>query len=103
MKLVDIRENAIAVELDWQDCTLLAYLLREALSYDALHGADNWSLTHGYARTTAALLEAAGLASWAYTTARENFTLDEFRTVAPVTKEHRAKWQARRARYAKPA
>ncbi len=75
----------------------------EALGWDALHDADNWSLTYGYARTAAALLEAAGLASWAYTTERENFTLEEFRTVAPVTKKSRAKRQAKIARYTKPA
>ena len=97
MKLVDIRENAIAVELDWQDCTLLAYLIREALSCDALHDADNWSLTYGYARTAAALLETAGLASWAHTVKEDEYTLEPFRTVAPVTKDNRAKRQARRA------
>ena len=103
MQLVKIAENALTVELDWADCTLLAYLLREALSYDALHDADNWSMTHGYAQTVAALLEAAGLASWAHTVGREDFTLDEFRTVAPVTKDNRAKRAARIARYSKPA
>ena len=103
MQLVNIRENALTVELDWADCTLLAYLLREALSYDALHDADNWSMAHGYAQTVAALLEAGGMATWAYTVEQENFTLDEFRTVAPVTKDNRAKKQARLARYRRPA
>ncbi len=102
MKLVDIRENAIAVELDWQDCTLLAYLIREALSFDALHDADSQSMTFAYVQTVAALLDAAGLASWAYTVERENFTLEQFRTVAPVTKDNRAKRQARIARYPRP-
>ena len=97
MQLVNIRENAVTVELDWQDCTLLAHIIKDAVSYDALHDADNWSMTHGYAQTVAALLQAAGLASWAYTVEREDFTLDEFRTVAPVTKDNRAKAAARRA------
>ncbi len=88
--------------LDWQDCTLLAYILREALGWDALHDADNWSMTYGYACTAAALLDAAGLASWAYTVEREDFTIEHFRTVAPVTKDNRAKRQARRARYPRP-
>ncbi len=103
MHLVKIAENALTVELDWADCTLLAYLLREALSYDALHDADNWSMTHGYAQTIAALLEAGGLASWAYTVTEEEYTLEQFRTVAPVTKQNRAKRQARVARYRNPA
>ena len=103
MQLVKIAENALTVELDWADCTLLAYLLREALSYDALHEADNWSMTHGYAQTVAALLEAGGMATWAYTTEQERFTLEDFRTVAPVTKQNRAKRQARMARYHNPA
>ncbi len=103
MHLVKIAENALTVELDWADCTLLAYLLREALSYDALSDADNWSMTHGYAQTVAALLEAGGLASWAYTVTEEEYTLEQFRTVAPVTKQNRAKRQARVARYRNPA
>ena len=60
-------------------------------------------MTYGYARTAAALLEAAGLASWAYTVEREDFTLAEFRTVAPVTKDNRAKAAARRAPGRHPA
>ncbi len=88
---------------DWQDCTLLAYLLREALSFDTLQDADNWSMTHGYAQTIAALLEAGGMASWAYTVTEEEYTLEQFRTVAPVTKQNRAKRQARVARYRNPA
>ncbi len=56
MQLVSIRENAVTVELDWQDCTLLAYILNEALGWDALSDADNWSMTYGYARTAVALL-----------------------------------------------
>ena len=103
MKLVDIRENAIAVELDWQDCTLLAYLIREALTFDALGNADNQSMTYGYAMTVAALLDAGGLASWAYTVTEEEYTLEQFRTVAPVTKDNRAKQQARIVRHHKPA
>ncbi len=103
MHLVSIRENALTVELDWQDCTLLAHLIREALSFDALHDADSQSLTFAYAQTVAALLEAGGLASWAYTVTEEEYTLEQFRTVAPVTKQNRAKRQARVARYRNPA
>ena len=103
MQLVDIRENAVTVELDWQDCTLLAYLIREALSFDALHDADNQSMTFAYAETVAALLEAGGLASWAHTVTEDEYTLEQFRTVAPVTKDNRAKRQAWVARYTKPA
>ena len=43
-------------------------------------------MTHGYACTAAALLDAGGLASWAYTVTEEEYTLEQFRTVAPVTK-----------------
>ncbi len=103
MKLVSIRENAVTVELDWQDCTLLAHLVREALSFDALGDADNQSMTYGYAQTVAALLEAGGLASWAHTTSEEEYTLEHFRTVAPVTRGDRAKQQARRERHRQPA
>ncbi len=97
MHLVSIRENALTVELDWQDCTLLAHLIREALSFDALHDADNQSMTFAYAQTVAALLEAGGLASWAYTVTEEEYTLEQFRTVAPVTREDRARLDGRRA------
>ena len=78
MELVKIAENAMTVELDWAGCTLLAHIIREALSSDMLHDADNWSATHCYARTLISFLEAGGLASWAYTVEQEKFTLEEF-------------------------
>ncbi len=98
MELVNIRENALMVDLDWADCLLLAHLIQEALRHDALHDADNWTQTHGYARTIIALLEAGGMATWAHTTTAEHFTLEHFRTVAPVTREDAAKEEARIAR-----
>ncbi len=94
MDLIKVSENALTLELDWADCSLLAYLIRHALNADALGNADNQSMTYGYAQTIAALLEAGGLASWAYTVTEEEYTLAQFRTVAPVTKEHRAERQA---------
>ena len=97
-----IRQNALTVELDWQDCTLLAYLIREALTFDALGNVDNQSMTYGYAQTVAALLDAGGLASWAYTVTEEEYTLEQFRTVAPVTKDNRAKAASHRAARRQP-
>ncbi len=87
MHLVSIRENALTVELDWADCTLLAHLIKRALESDALHGAAAWSMTDGYARTLAAFLEAGGMATWAHTTTEDEYTLEHFRTVAPVVRE----------------
>ncbi|MDP9373651.1 MAG: hypothetical protein M3Q65_14600 [Chloroflexota bacterium] len=98
MELVNIRENALTVDLDWADCTLLAHLIKRALENDALHDADNWTQTHGYARTIVALLEAGGMATWAHTTSEEEYTLEDFRAVAPVTAKERAKEEARIAR-----
>ncbi|MDP9375313.1 MAG: hypothetical protein M3Q65_23265 [Chloroflexota bacterium] len=95
MDLVNIRENALTVELDWADCTLLAHLIKRALESDALHDAAAWSMADGYARTVLALLEAGGMATWAHTTTEEDFTLEHFRTVAPVTVEDRARLDAR--------
>ncbi len=95
MELVNIAENALTVKLDWSDCNMLAHLIREALSHDALHDAVAWSMTDGYARTIVALLEAGGMATWAHTTTEEDFTLENFRTVAPVTVEDRARLDAR--------
>ncbi len=97
MDLVNIRENALTVDLDWADCLLLAHLIREALRHDALHDADNWTQTHGYARTVLALLEAGGMATWAHTTTEDEYSLEHFRTVAPVTREDRAGLDGRRA------
>ncbi len=87
MDLVNIRENALTVDLDWADCTLLAHLIRHALNRDALHDAADWNMAHGYARTVLALLEAGGMATWAHTTTEDEYTLEHFRTVAPVVRE----------------
>ena len=34
MNLVEIRENAVTVELDWSDVRYLAHLIRHATSHD---------------------------------------------------------------------
>ncbi len=86
MELVKVSENALTVELDWADCSLLAHLIKRALSADALYDAPEWSMAHGYARTLVALLEAGGMATWAYTCTREEF---------PLTREDCAKEAAR--------
>ncbi len=87
MELVNIRENALTVRLDWSDCTMLAHLCRRALEHDALHDARAYSLADGYARTLIALFEAGGMATWAHTTTEDEYTLEHFRTVAPVVRE----------------
>ena len=97
MELVNIRENALTVELSWGDCTHLGMLIRRALDSDALHDAPDYGLADAYAYTALALLEAGGMASWAYTVEREGFTLEDFRAAAPATREDRAKAEARLA------
>ena len=97
MDLIKVAENALTVELSWGDCTFLSHLIREALGRDALPDGADFALADGYARTLAALLEAGGMATWAYTVEQQDFTIEEFRTVAPVTPEDRAKAEARLA------
>ncbi len=85
MELVKVEENALTVELSWSDCSLLAHLCRRALEADALGNVPAYAMTDGYARALIALFDAGGMASWAYTVRRENFTIERFRQVAPVT------------------
>ncbi len=61
------------------------------LESDALYDAPDHALADAYAYTVIALLEASGMATWAYTTEREDFTLESFRTVAPATPQDRAR------------
>ncbi|MBW3656655.1 MAG: hypothetical protein KY444_11180 [Gemmatimonadetes bacterium] len=86
MELVKVAENALTVELAWSDCSLLAHLCREALMHDALGDTAPFGMLDGYARTLIALFEAGGMATRAHTTTREEYTLEHFRQVEPVTK-----------------
>ena len=95
MELVSIRENALTVELSWGDCNHLAHIIQRAIERDALSDTADFALTDAYARTVLALLQAGGMATWAYTCTREEFTLEEFRAVAPTTPEDRARAEAR--------
>ena len=98
MELVKIAENALTVELSWSDCSLLAHLCREALLHDALGEAVQFGLADGYARTLIALFEAGGMATWAHTTTREEYTIEQYRQVEPITKAEHARKEERRAK-----
>ena len=91
VKLVDIRENAATVELDWADVKLLTHILRYALFHDVGSTTHDPDLTLSYVDTTIAFLEAAGMATWAHTVEEEKYTLERFaRVVALTPAEHRA-------------
>ena len=91
MRLVGIRENEVTVELDWSDVKYLTFLIRHAISYDVGSSSYEPTMLVSYAETVRAFLEAAGMASWAYTIEEEKFTLERFHQVVPITpEEHRA-------------
>ncbi len=96
MQLVAIRENAVTVELDWGDVRLLTYALEHAKRYDVLSTANDWNMAMGYLEATVAFLYAAGMASWAQTVTPEEYTLDTFRELVPITAAERAAEEARR-------
>ena len=89
MKLIDIKENAITVELDWGDVALLSYVCREAMAHDAIGDAHDFSMTWGYVETLVSFFEAAGMASWADTVSKDEYTIERFRLVVPVTAKQR--------------
>ncbi len=60
-------------------------------------------MTDGYARALVAFFEVGGMASWAYTVRRGDFTIEQFRQVAPVTTRDRQARQDRRAGLAEEA
>ena len=95
MQLVEIRENAATVELDWADVRLLSFMLRHALQHDVSSGAYDPSMMLSYAETAIAFLQAAGLASWAQTVDEEEYTLDRFAEAVAITPEEHRRWRER--------
>ncbi len=95
MNLVDIRENAITVELDWADVRLLAYMLRHAVLHDVGSATAEPVATVSYADTAIAFLEAAGMASWAHTVEEEEYTLERFAEAVPITPDEERRWRER--------
>ncbi len=101
MQLLSIRENEVRVQLEWGDALLLAHLCRRAQANDALGDAPNWPAVNGHAEALAAFFEAAGLASYATfvlgqpePAEAEEYSLEAFRELYPLTGQHAA-WQAR--------
>jgi hypothetical protein len=101
VQLLSIRENEVQVELEWGDALLLAHLCRRAQANDALGDAPNWPAVNGHAEALAAFFEAAGLASYATfalgqpePAEAEEYSLEAFRTLYPLTGQYAA-WQAR--------
>ena len=99
MELLKIEENRVTVVLDWPDLSMLAYLCRTVQASDGVPNAADWNLAHGWIGALAAFADAAGLASWAHTTSREDATLASWRTVAPLEADDRARKFARRAAF----
>ena len=98
MQLVEIRENAVTVELDWSDVRYLAFIIRHAISYDVGSSAHEPTMFVTYADTVEALLLSGGMASWAQTTDEKEYSLERFLEVVPVTPaEHRAEEERRAA------
>ena len=96
MQLVEIRENAVTVDLDWVDVKLLTFVIAHALHHDVGSSTNDPDLTVGYIDTVAAFLAAAGMASWATTTDKEGYTLEQFAEVVAITPEENRRWAARR-------
>ena len=67
MKLLDIRENAVTVELEQQDCRVLAY----ACAAGSLDGRRGYEARDVACAAFAALFDAAGLAASAHGKVRE--------------------------------
>ncbi len=96
MQLVEIRENAVTVELDWSDVKYLTYLIRHAIRHDVGSSTYEPTMVVTYAETAEAFLLAGGMASWAQTVTPEEYTLDTFREMVPITAGERAAEEARR-------
>ncbi len=97
MKLIGIRENAITVDLEWGDVKLFTHVMEYALRYDVMGDAHDWNMAIGYFEATLAFLKAAGMASWAQTVTPEEYTLEQFLEMTPITTAERAAEEARRA------
>ncbi len=61
-----------------------------------LGDASDWGMAIGYLEATVAFLYAAGMASWAQTVTPEQYTLEQFRELVPITAAERAAEEARR-------
>ncbi len=96
MKLIDIKEDALTVELNWIDVRLLTYVCEYAKQYDVLGTAHDWNMAMGYLEAMVACLYADGMASWAQTVTPEEYTLAEFCQMVPITAAERAAEEARR-------
>ncbi len=95
MQLVEIRENAVTVELDWSDVKYLAHIIRHAIRHDVGSTSYEPTMVVTYAETAEALLLAAGMASWAGTDERRDYTLERFADVVQLTPEEERRWQER--------
>src|SRR5438874_7956415 len=87
MDLVKVEENAVTVTLSWVDLSLLGYMCRQGRSADFLGAVPDWDITAGYVDALGAFFDAAGLASWAHTTTREDATVESWRTVVELAPE----------------
>ena len=95
MNLVGIRENAVTVELDWADVKYLTHIIRHAVRHDVGSSTREPTMLVTYAETVEAFLYAGGMASWAQTVEEEEYTLERFAEVVPITNAEEARWQAR--------
>ena len=96
MKLIGIKEDAITVDLNWIDVRLLTYVCEYAKQHDVLGDASDWNMAMGYLEATVAFLYAGGMASWAQTVNPEEYTLERFRELVPITAAERAAEDVRR-------
>ena len=95
MQLVEIRENAVTLELDWADVKYLTYIIRHAIVTDFGHEARDHTMFVTYAETVEALLLAAGMASWAGVDDGRDYTLERFADVVQLTPEEERRWRER--------
>ena len=79
---------------------MLSYIIRHAIRNDVAGTASDTNFMMAYADTAVAFLDAAGMASWAHTVSEEDYTLDRFALVVPITEEEYRRWdeQVRRAK-----
>ena len=96
MQLVSSRENEVRVDRDWSDVALILHVCEHAKQYDVMGDANDWGMAIGYLEATVAFLQAAGMASWAQTVTPEEYTLEQFRALVPITAAERAADEARR-------
>ena len=91
MQLVEIRENAVTVELDWADVKYLTHIIRHAIRHDVGSTTYEPTMIITYAETAEAFLLAGGMASWAQTVREEKYSVEAFLAVVPITEvEERA-------------